>query len=40
MVSDIFGSTLDLYGPEINMKLVNSSSQHLSCVEFGENGKI
>jgi hypothetical protein len=31
-----FGSTSDLYGPKINMKLVNSSSQPLSYVEFGE----
>jgi hypothetical protein len=28
-----------LYGPEIIMKLVNLSSQHLSCVKFGEEGK-
>ena len=40
IVSEPFGSTLDLYGLEINMNLVNSSSHHLSSVEFGEEGKI
>jgi hypothetical protein len=35
-----FGSTPDLYGPEINMKLVNSSSQCLSCVKLGKKERV
>jgi hypothetical protein len=31
-----FGSKPDLYEPEINMKMVNSSYRCLSCVEIGE----
>jgi len=39
LVSEIFCSTLDLYGPDISMKWVNSSFQCLSCVDLGKTVK-